>query len=89
MKTTVSPHRRVRQFFRERFKEDAERAMDESAVLDLVRRHEISPAFGAELLNMYVGDFVDLMARRGVPYFTEPPRPMEELLAHYRAAHQR
>lgn len=53
--------------------------MQESFVLDLVRRHEISIGRGAELLDMYIGDFIELMAEHGVPYFTEPPRDPEEV----------
>ena len=53
----------------------------EAAVLELVRQRKLSPGRGAELLDMYLGDFVELMADHKIPYFTEPPRDAEELAA--------
>ena len=88
VKTPTSPRSsKVRKVYREQFKESADRRLDEVAVLDLVRERKISAARGAELLGMYVGDFVDLMASRGVPYFTEEPRDTDDLLAQYRSLH--
>lgn len=51
----------------------------ETLVLELVRRKEISAGYGAELLDMHLTDFVQLMAQHGIPYFTEPLRDPEEV----------
>lgn len=77
----------VLNFFRDTYKDRADQVMAESAVLELVRQHEVSAAKGAELLGMYLGDFIDLMGKHHVPYFTDEPRPTEELLAQYRKLH--
>lgn len=74
-------------FFRETYKEAADQVMAEAAVLELVRQHEVSVTKGAALLGMYVGDFVDLMDRHGVPYFTDEPRDTQALLKQHRALH--
>jgi predicted HTH domain antitoxin len=62
----------VVRFFEEAYREDADRVMAEAAVVDLVREKEISATKGADILGMHLTDFVDLMARRGVAYFSEP-----------------
>lgn len=78
---------RVVDFFHEHFEDQADRAMSEAAVLDLVRRHEIAAMTGAELLGMHLTEFADLMAARGVPFFTELQSP-EESLARWKAGRQ-
>lgn len=84
MKTLRFRQDDVVDYFRDTYKDKADQVMAQAAVLELVRQHEVSVAKGAELLGMYVGDFVDLMAHRGVPYFTDEPRPTKDLLAQYR-----
>lgn len=74
-------------FFRDTYKDKADQVMAEAAMIELVRQHEVSVSKGAALLGLYVGDFVDLMARHGVPYFTDEPRPTAQLLAQYRGLH--
>lgn len=84
MKSPASPRsNKVRRIYREHFKENAARRLDEVAVLDLVRERKISAARGAELLGMYIGDFLDLMGKHRVPYFTEEPRDIEDLRVQY------
>lgn len=38
-------------------------------VLDMVRNSEISSTKGAELLNINLRDFLDLLAKHNIPYF--------------------
>ena len=46
-----------------------EREIKEQLVLDLVRKHELLIADGADALGMNWGDFIHLMAQNGIPYF--------------------
>ena len=70
-------------FFREHYHEDADRVLAEAAVVDLVRRQEISAQKAAEILGMHLTDFVSLMAMRGVPFFRTPLQDPDEVLARY------
>ena len=70
---------KVTDFFRHSYKRAGDQRLRESAVLELVRQHEVSAAKGAELLGLYIGDFVDLMASHDIPYFTESPHSMKKL----------
>jgi predicted HTH domain antitoxin len=73
----------VVRFFEEAYREDADRVMAEAAVVDLVREKEISAVKGADILGMHLTEFVDLMARRGVAYFSEPLQDPDIMLARY------
>lgn len=55
----------------------------ELIALELYREGSISAGKAAELLDMTKDAFVGLLARRGVPYFSETP---EELAAQVEAA---
>ena len=85
MKTLNFRSDRVVDFFRESFQENADQAMAEAAVLELVRRKEISAMTGADLLGLHLTDFVELMTRHGLSYFTEPPQDPDEVAARWRA----
>lgn len=64
-------------------------ALSQSAVLELVRRGEIDPSRGAELLGVPLSDFIRLMDSHGIPYFNYTPDEWEEELAAVNAARQR
>lgn len=55
----------------------------ELIVLELVRSNKVSSGKGAELLGKKKFEFVDLMAKNNIPYFTESP---EELADQVRSA---
>lgn len=76
---TKRPTDRVAEFFRQTFKRAGDRRLREAAVLDLVRQRTISAAKGTELLDMYVGDFLDLMGQHQIPYFTEGLQSLRKL----------
>jgi len=59
--------------------------MAEAAVLELVRRRQISAITGADRLGLHLTEFVELMARHNLPYFTEPLQDADESLARWRA----
>lgn len=60
---------KVRTFFRDKFKQDADRMIEETAVLELVRRAVLSQGKAAELLGLSRWQLADLMARYDVPSF--------------------
>lgn len=45
------------------------REISQSMVLELVRRREIDPQRGAELLDVPLFEFVELMSAHGLPYY--------------------
>lgn len=47
----------------------AEEAIKEFSVLGLYREQRLSAGKAAELLGINKGEFIRLMARRGIPYF--------------------
>jgi predicted HTH domain antitoxin len=55
-----------------------EAQLQELIVLELVRERRISSGNGAEWLGISKLAFIQLLAQRGIPYFTESP---EELVA--------
>jgi predicted HTH domain antitoxin len=62
-----------------------ETRLRELIAVELFREGRISSGKGAELLGVSKGDFIHLLARRGVSYFTESP---EELVAEVMALEQ-
>ena len=87
MKTLRFRSDKVVEYFRNSFKERADQVMAEAAVLELVRRREVSTSLAAELLGLPLSDFLEVLAKHGIPYFTEQPRDTEDLLHQYRALH--
>lgn len=51
----------------------AETRLRELIALELFREGRISSGKGAELLGVSKWEFIQLLARHGVPYFTESP----------------
>ena len=63
-----------------------ETRLRELIAVELFREGRISSGKGAELLGISKGEFIHLLARHGVHYFTESP---EELVAEVATAEQR
>jgi predicted HTH domain antitoxin len=61
--------------------ERLEARLRELIVLQLFREGRISSGKGAELLGISKLEFIQLLARHGIPYFTEAP---EELISEVR-----
>ena len=55
-------------------------------VLYLVKQGEISRGRGAEILRVSYRDFLDLMAKRGVPYFDYEPGEVKKDLENIKSA---
>lgn len=82
MKTPTTNRSKVRKFFREQFKQDADRMMEESAVLELVRRGTLSQGKAADLLGLTRWAFADLMSDHSVPSFELlPDETMDQHIA--------
>lgn len=62
-------------------KEKAAQEIKKAAVLDLVRRQEITSSYGAELLEMNYHDFLDLLAQAELPVVNYPPGDLKEEMA--------
>ncbi len=53
----------------------------ELIVLELVRNGRISTGKGAEILNISKFEFIGILAKNDIPYFTESPEEMERRVA--------
>lgn len=80
------PTTKVVDYFRKNYKRRAERMMAELALVELVRLKEMSASSAASLVGASLADFLKLLATRGVPYFTEQPRPTKTLVSRYRSS---
>ncbi len=49
----------------------------ELIVLELVRNGRISTGKGAEILNMSKFEFIGILSKNDIPYFTESPEELE------------
>jgi len=65
--------------------ERLEARLRELIVLQLFREGRISSGKGAELLGISKLEFIQLLARHGIPYFTEAP---EELISEVQTLEQ-
>lgn len=59
-------------------KEMAEKEITEASVLSLVAKHKITASRGAELLDMSIWDFYDLMYENGVTLWDDTPEEIRK-----------
>ena len=65
------------------------RKTKEALVLELFREGQISAGKGAEILGLTKIQFIDLLARRGIPYLDMEPGELAEDVAAAEAARER
>ena len=58
-----------------------ERRLRELIALELVREGRISTGKGAEMLDLSKWAFIQLLAQRGIDYFTETPEELADQVA--------
>ena len=59
-------------------KKVAEKKITEATVLSLFQEEKISTSKGAELLDIPIQDFMDLLNKHGIPLDDETPEEMDE-----------
>ncbi len=56
----------------------AGKKLREVIVLELVRDEKISTGKGAGILNISKFEFINILSRNGIPYFTESPEELDK-----------